>query len=148
MNSKSIIILVAVAAALAVGVLVFARQQPPAETLDMQQPAATRQGDPSSNSSSDQPSQATATGDQAVPIDGFAFKPASITVKKGTTVTWTNQDSVRHDVVAEKGQPTGGPKGPLLAKGESYSHTFDTVGTFRYLCTPHPYMKGTVVVTE
>jgi amicyanin len=89
-----------------------------------------------------------AAGSVSATIAEFAYKPATLTVKKGTTVTWTNQDSVGHNVVSESGQPAGGPNGPLLAQGESYSFTFNTPGTFRYLCTPHPYMKGTVIVTE
>lgn len=83
----------------------------------------------------------------SVEIRNFAFNPAKITVKKGTTVTWTNQDSAKHDIT-----PTGGGSdfkaSELLGKGESYSFTFNTAGTYTYLCSPHPYMKGTVEVTE
>lgn len=82
-----------------------------------------------------------------VQIKDFAFGPETITVKKGTKVKWTNQDSARHDV-----SPTSGGEdfkaSELLAKGESYEFTFNTVGTYTYKCSPHPYMKGTVVVTE
>ncbi|MDP3725956.1 MAG: plastocyanin/azurin family copper-binding protein [bacterium] len=77
-------------------------------------------------------------------IQGFAFSPAVVTVKKGTTVVWTNNDSVGHTV-------TGGERGPnsrLLGQGETYSFTFDTLGTFSYLCSPHPSMRGSVIVTE
>lgn len=81
----------------------------------------------------------------SVSIENYAFTPANITVKKGTKVTWTNKDSVQHDVMSDSGNELAGP---LLAKGETYSHTFDTVGTFSYHCSPHPYMKGTVTVTE
>ncbi|HTK39241.1 MAG TPA: cupredoxin family copper-binding protein [Patescibacteria group bacterium] len=80
-----------------------------------------------------------------VTISNFDYGPQTITVKKGTTVTWTNQDGVKHNVV---GDTLSTLNGPLLAKGESYSYTFDTVGTFSYHCAPHPYMKGTVVVTD
>lgn len=77
-----------------------------------------------------------------VTIENFAYTPATITVKKGTIVTWTNQDDVRHDVAADG----GAFKSELLAKGESFSHTFDEIGTFKYHCTPHPNMIGTVIV--
>lgn len=80
-----------------------------------------------------------------VTIADMAFAPAKITVKKGTTVTWTNQDSVAHNVITTGGQ---GPKSKNLEKGASYSFTFDTVGTFDYECTIHPSMTGTVTVTE
>jgi plastocyanin len=78
-----------------------------------------------------------------VTIQNFAFSPANITVKKGTKVTWTNQDSVGHTVTADSGD---GPNSQLLNQGQSYTFTFDTVGTFKYHCQPHPKMTGTVVV--
>lgn len=81
----------------------------------------------------------------AVSIKDFAFGPTTITVKKGTTVTWTNQDGPKHTVTADGSE---GPKSGLLAKGESTSYTFNSVGSFPYHCEPHPFMKATVVVTE
>lgn len=87
----------------------------------------------------------TASTSNSVSIQNYAFSPATINVKKGTTVTWTNQDSVQHDVTSDNGT---GPKSELLAKGKSYSYTFNDVGTFAYHCTPHPYMKATVIVTQ
>jgi plastocyanin len=102
--------------------------------------------DDSSNSSasSGDASQATATNE--VEIEDYAFKPGSITVKKGTTVKWTNKDDVQHDIVADTSGSGLGSE--LLSKGQSYSFTFDTAGAFTYHCGPHPYMKGTVTVTE
>jgi len=82
-----------------------------------------------------------------VDIKDFKFLPSKITVKKGTTVTWTNQDSIRHDVTPlEMSNAFKGSE--LLGKGESYSYTFNSVGTYNYKCTPHPFMKGTVEVIE
>ena len=78
----------------------------------------------------------------AMEIKNFAFGPKTLTVKKGTTVVWTNQDSVGHTATADDGSFDTG----LLAKGESGSVTFDKVGTFSYHCTPHPYMKATIIV--
>jgi len=80
-----------------------------------------------------------------VTISNFSFAPTTLKVKKGTTVTWTNQDSIKHNVVSDSGT---GPGSALLAKGESYSYTFNTAGTFNYHCDPHPFMKGSVEVTE
>lgn len=77
-------------------------------------------------------------------IENFAFAPASLKVKKGTTVTWTNKDSVGHTVTGEN----GGWGSALLAKGQSYSHTFSEVGSFPYYCRPHPWITGTVEVGE
>ena len=78
-----------------------------------------------------------------VAIKGFAFRPASITVTVGTTVTWTNSDSDAHTVTA-----TGGAFGSqALDTGAHYAFTFTKPGTFNYLCTIHPFMTATVVVT-
>jgi plastocyanin len=81
-----------------------------------------------------------------VEIENFSFKPATITVKKGTTVTWTNEDSVEHTVTPDTEGDFEGSD--LLAKGETYSFTFDKVGTFSYHCKPHPQMQAKVIVTE
>jgi len=77
-----------------------------------------------------------------VEIEDFAYLSAAITIKVGTTVTWTNKDSVRHTVSSDTGLFESG----LFGKGESFSHTFTEAGTFTYHCAPHPYMKGTVIV--
>ncbi len=85
------------------------------------------------------------TGTVAVTIQNFAFAPATIKVKKGTTVVWTNQDTVKHNAHS---LTAGGPQGPLIGKGENYSFTFNQLGTFNYICQPHPNMKGSVEVVE
>ena len=98
-----------------------------------------------SNSTSGAASDAVAT-DQ-VEIENYAFSPQVIKVKVGTKVTWTNKDSVRHDVMADNAS-SDAPSGPLLAMGESYSFMFSKAGTYTYHCSPHPYMKATVIVEE
>lgn len=82
----------------------------------------------------------------AVTIQNFAFSPHDITLKKGTTVIWTNKDSTTHTVTET--DSLSGPNSGNLDPGKSYSFTFDTVGTFHYHCTIHPQMLGTVKVTE
>jgi len=79
-------------------------------------------------------------------IKDFAFNPASLTVKKSTSVTWTNQDSSNHTVTETDGQT--GPGSGSLGQGQTYSFTFNTAGTFHYKCSIHPSMTGTVTVTE
>ncbi len=82
-----------------------------------------------------------------VEIKNFSFQPQKIQIKKGTTVTWTNQDDARHDITPDN--PSDDFKASkLLKKGESYSFTFDTVGEYTYFCSPHPYMIGTVEVVD
>lgn len=79
-----------------------------------------------------------------VEIEDFAYVPGTVTIKVGTTVTWTNKDSVGHTATSDDGIFDSG----MLSKGSSYSYTFTTAGTFGYFCTPHPYMVATIVVTE
>jgi plastocyanin len=87
------------------------------------------------------PNKADAQGTAAVDIAGFAFSPATLMVEVGTTVTWTNSDSAAHTATGDTFD-TG-----ELAQGESGSVTFDTEGTFNYICSIHPDMTGTIVVT-
>lgn len=81
-----------------------------------------------------------------VDIQNFAFSPASVTVKKGTTVTWTNKDSVTHTVTETDSQ--AGPSSGDVNPGSSYSFTFNTPGTYHYHCSIHTEMVGTVTVTD
>lgn len=78
----------------------------------------------------------------SVEIKNFAFGPKTLTVKKGTSVTFKNQDSVAHTATADDGSFDTG----LLAKGESGSIAFAKGGMYTYHCTPHPYMKATIIV--
>ena len=87
-------------------------------------------------------SPAAVAGDQ-VTIDNFAFAPATLTVKAGTTVTWTNKDEEPHTVAASDGSFHS----PGMGTGATFTHTFSTAGTFDYVCSIHPSMHGTVVVT-
>jgi plastocyanin len=79
----------------------------------------------------------------SVTIKGFAFGPAAITVKVGTTVTWTNMDQDAHTVTAKDGSFGS----QAIDTGGSYKFTFTKAGTYDYLCTIHPFMTATVVVT-
>jgi amicyanin len=90
------------------------------------------------------PSSATApSGTKAkVSITNFAFDPAAVTVKVGTTVTWTNNDVVAHTVTFKDVANS-----PVLNRGNTFSRTFTAVGTYTYICSIHPFMHGTVVVT-
>lgn len=80
-----------------------------------------------------------------VSISNFKFSPAHITVKKGTTVTWTNQDSIPHTVTADSGS---GPDSPRMTEGKTYSYTYEKTGSFPYHCDIHEDMKAIVTVTD
>ena len=77
---------------------------------------------------------------EAVAIKDFAFSPASLDIGIGTTVTWTNEDSTQHTATAGDGSFDSG----ALAQGDTFSQTFDTAGTFDYVCKIHPNMPVTV----
>jgi plastocyanin len=70
----------------------------------------------------------------------YGFSPSSLTVASGDTVTWTNDGSLPHDV-SGSGLSSG-----TLSPGQNYSHTFKSPGSFSYVCSIHPFMKGSVTV--
>ncbi|MEU4296797.1 plastocyanin/azurin family copper-binding protein [Kitasatospora aureofaciens] len=85
-------------------------------------------------------------GANAVTIKNFAFAPATLTVKAGTKVTWSNTDPDAHTVTSKQG--SGGPlQSTALATNDAYSYTFTQPGSYAYYCTIHPFMTATVVVT-
>ncbi len=79
---------------------------------------------------------------RTVAIAEFAFSPASITINVGDRVTWTNTDAVGHTATATSGAFDTGN----IAQGESATVRFTQPGTYRYVCTPHPSMTGTIRV--
>lgn len=80
----------------------------------------------------------------AVAIHNFSFGPTALTVPVGTKVVWTNNDDDPHTVTSDTDATP--LKSPPLDTGESFAFTFDKPGTYRYFCTLHPHMRGTVVV--
>lgn len=96
------------------------------------------------------PTSATATesptphGATSVSISDFKFDPASLTVPVGATVTWTNKDEEPHTVAANDGSFHS----PGMDTNATYSFTFTTPGSYDYICSIHPFMTGTVVVTK
>jgi plastocyanin len=80
--------------------------------------------------------------DAAVKIDNFMFAPKTVTVKAGTTVTWTNQDDTPHTVTSATKQF----RSAALDTGDKFTFTFLTPGTYQYFCSLHSRMTGTIVV--
>lgn len=89
--------------------------------------------------------QVTTQHGSNVVIENYKFSPSVLTVRKGTTVIWTNNDPVQHAVVGDQNSWVAGP---AFKQGETYTHTFAIAGTYTYHCGIHPSMKGSVVVTE
>lgn len=91
-----------------------------------------------------QPAQA-ATGTVRVSIADFAYSKATVRIKVGQRVRWTNRDAMMHTVTSSK---SGGPRSGDLDQGESYTWRATKAGTFSYFCKPHPWMKAKVIVTK
>ncbi len=97
------------------------------------------------------PAQAVASGSATVTLSqppddahSWQFEPATVTVKVGGTVTWTNpQGNEIHTVTADDGQSFDSN---VISAGETFQHVFPAAGTFAYHCTLHNWMKGVVVV--
>ncbi len=86
---------------------------------------------------------AQAPGPNEVWIQGYTFVPQKLTVKAGTTVTWTNKDTDPHDVTSD---PPGLFTELVPGPGGTFSYMFSTPGTYNYVCTIHPGMAGTIIV--
>ena len=90
------------------------------------------------------PVQKAPVSSNSIVISNYSFSPQTLTIKKGTTVTWTNKDLARHTVTVDDNSF----ESSFFGQGEIYSHTFNDVGTITYHCSPHPYMKATIIVTN
>ena len=89
---------------------------------------------------------ARAAATVSVEIVNLSFNPSSITIAPGDTVIWYNNESAtHHSVTSDTGVTPSFNSGEIVA-GTSWSHTFDTEGTFTYHCMYHPSMHGTVIV--
>jgi plastocyanin len=80
---------------------------------------------------------------RTVLIQNFSFKPANITIKRGTKVRWINKDSTAHTATANNGRSFDSGR---LRPGQSYTHTFKSAGKKPYHCEIHTDMKGTITV--
>jgi len=91
-----------------------------------------------------------AAGSSTPGCEPDCFIPSTVVITVGGTVTWENTDTAAH--TSSSGTPVDGPDGvfdsSLIMAGGSFSHTFDTAGTYDYFCMVHPWMEGTVIVEE
>ncbi len=86
-----------------------------------------------------------------VVIKFLKFNPEVLTVNAGTTVTWRNEDQTAHTVTSDLNDSTSAPAAQKFSSeplnpGQTFTHTFDTAGTYHYHCEIHGYLKGTVIV--
>ena len=106
----------------------------------------------SKSSSSDSPAATTpaaaaggAGGTVAVSMKNIQFAPKSVTAKVGQTIKWTNDDSVDHNVTAKSGATF---KSSTFGQGRPTRTRLTKAGTISYVCTIHPGMAGTIIVTK
>jgi plastocyanin len=108
-------------------------------------PAATTSGEvaaPAAKPAAKKPAPAPKPVTGYVTIKDLKFSPTGMTVKVGTTVVWTNNDTHNHTVQSEHNIFSSAN----LAPGKSFSYTFNSVGTYNYYCAIHPDMKGMIIV--
>lgn len=124
--NKNILIILIIILVVIVGAVYFLQQPKTAQNNQPNQPL----------------NNSVSTGSEAlnITIQNFLFNPAELSIKKGDTVTWTNQDSMAHKISGN------GFQSDALNKGQSFSFTFNTAGTFDYICSIHPSMKGKIIV--
>lgn len=85
------------------------------------------------------------SGPVAVTMKDIAFSPTTVTVKVGQKITWTNDDSVDHNVTSQSGEKIASSN---FGKGGTFSFTPTKAGTISYVCTIHPGMDGKIIVTK
>jgi plastocyanin len=97
----------------------------------------------SSSATTTAPVQSKAGAGPTVNTVGLAFQPQEVTAKAGQAVTWMTTDGTAHNIVDDDGAFSNG----AIKTGTSFSHTYDSPGTFKFHCSIHPTMTGTVTVT-
>jgi plastocyanin len=158
MNNVEKIVLVAVILVLVVGggFIIFAQdnnREPVEKTSSMSHDMS------SSSEEVNEKDLVDLTNDSEVKIDidSTGYKVANIKIKLGSTVVWTNQDTVEHTIMTgnmddSQSHSTSDDKrelmSPVLKNGESYSYTFNEVGNYSYHCSKHPSEKANVTVVH
>ncbi|MDD5415411.1 MAG: cupredoxin family copper-binding protein [Candidatus Daviesbacteria bacterium] len=138
MTKKKILIAFIVIIILVFLVILFIKNSSYTSTPSSSLPQQTITPQPTASSG-----QETATKNQVI-IEKNSFNPQEISIKAGDTVTWVNNDSYNHTVTGSNGAFDSGN----MASGTKFSFTFPKAGTFSYACSIHPFMQGSVVVSE
>lgn len=98
---------------------------------------------PAAASTSTPAATATGSGEVKIAMKNIAFAPDAVTVKVGQKITWTDEEPVEHNVVAQSGATF---ESDIFGEGKSFSYTPTKAGTIKYECTLHPGMDGTITV--
>lgn len=145
--AKSLVVILAIIGIIALGgvYVILSQNQPSSDTSNgSNNPPilAPSNNPPASTTKSEEPVSTPKTHN--IDIKNFAFSPAEIRIMKGDSVIWTNKDSAGHTVTSDSGDELNSG---TLSNGESYTHTFNTAGTFNYHCVPHKsIMKAKIIV--
>ena len=134
MNMRRIVLLLCAAGALAAAGCGSSNNS---SSSSSSTPAASSSSTPAASSSS-------SSGGVAIKMQNIAFDPKAVTVKVGQKVTWTNDDSVDHNVTSQSGETI---KSQNFGKGATFSFTPKKAGAIKYVCTLHPGMDATLTVT-
>ena len=86
--------------------------------------------------------EARAADSAQIQVRDFMFMPATLTVSAGAQVTWVNKDDEPHTVVSDSGVF----RSPAMDTNEGFSFKFGKPGTYRFICSIHPYMAGSIIV--
>ncbi len=124
-------------------------EEAPAETVAVEHTAVHIDAPADTEAAPESEPETPADDGSEITISNFSFRPGSLTVKAGTTVTWRNAEDSPHTVTADDGSFASG----TLGLGDSFSFTFDQPGTYDYYCefhgaSGHTGMSGTIVVEE
>ena len=138
MNKTTLSIVIAVVVVvIIIGAIYFLQQSNTSPNNNPTQQSQTQNNQPVTPTNT---ATSTSPATVNITIQNFAFSPSDLSIKVGDTVTWTNQDSTQHTI-------TGGDiQSDPLNKGQTYSFTFNTAGTFNYHCSIHPSMTGKITV--
>jgi len=149
MQAKTLFSVPALCAAIGLGVLGFAgcggggsdsTSTGPTESTG----ATTEAGEDSASSGNAPAPSGDAVRSAEVEIEDFAYRPDPVTIEEGGKVIWKNRDSAPHTATAEDGSFDTG----TIEEGKLKSESFKQPGTYRYVCSIHPQMHGTIEVVE
>ena len=116
-----------------------------ATTPTQPSPTAAQPSPTTAATATSQPSGTVANVKIVEKNDKYMFDPATLTIKTGTQVVWTNMSDAPHTVTSDNGTFNTSSN---LSQNQTFMFTFTTAGTFSYPCNIHPYMKATITVTS
>jgi plastocyanin len=134
------------AAAMALALAACSGDDPPTDDTPADDTAAEAPADAADGEDTAAEGDEVSDGDATVVASFFTFEPEELSVATGTTVTFVNEDSVRHTFTSGEGEADGTFDLETVAEGDTAEFTFDEAGTYPYFCEVHASMTGTITV--